>query len=148
MILISAVDNSMGLMFNGRRLSRDRALTNRILSIAAGKKLYPDEYSMELFKEAADQDLSAQAMESRVDFQVSEEPFMNAGEGEFCFIEDRAPSGFEDKIEQLYLYFWNRDYPSDLRFDLDMEGWRLIRSVPLQGNSHEKIDENIYVRNA
>ncbi len=31
--------------------------------------------------------------------------------GDFCFIENVAPSAYEDKIEKIILYRWNRTYP-------------------------------------
>ncbi len=43
---------------------------------------------------------------------------------------------------------WNRTYPSDLYFDINVqnEQWELIESEEFQGSSHEKITKEIYRR--
>jgi hypothetical protein len=146
MILISFVENSMGMMFNDRRCSSDRTALNRILSMCSGKKLWLSPYSMELFKSAAEADRSAEAMSDRVEFCVDDRPYEKAGSGEFCLVESEGPSKFEDRIEQIYLYSWNRDYPHDVSFDADLDKWTLLRSIDFKGNSHDRITEKIFVR--
>lgn len=129
MILIVCVDNKNGMMFNNRRQSRDRILIERIKSITAGKKLWMNAYSAPLFDGGI----------------CIDEDFQNkAAEGEFCFTENEKP--LADKIERIILYKWNRDYPADMYFDLDLSGWRLIASKDFKGYSHEKITEEIYVK--
>lgn len=50
MILISCVDKHMGIMFNGRRQSRDSVLNERIVQISSKTKLWMNYYSETLFK--------------------------------------------------------------------------------------------------
>ena len=68
--------------------------------------------------------------------------------GDFCFIENVAPSAYEDKIEKIILYRWNRNYPGDLYFDIPLEehGWKLIETDDFAGRSHEKITKEVYER--
>jgi hypothetical protein len=146
MILISFVENSMGMMFNQRRCSSDKTVLNRILSMCSGKNLWLTPYSMELFSGAAEDDKSAEAMSERVTFKIDDHPYEKAGSGEFCLVESEKPSGFEDKIEQIYLYAWNRDYPHDVSFDIDLGNWTLLRSIDFKGNSHDNVTEKIFVR--
>ena len=50
MIRCVCVDESMGMSFNRRRQSRDKKLTERLLSICAERKLYISDYSRPLFE--------------------------------------------------------------------------------------------------
>ena len=45
MILITCVDDKMGMLFNKRRQSMDSILRERVLKMCAGKKLWMNEYS-------------------------------------------------------------------------------------------------------
>ncbi|MGM9936829.1 MAG: ribonuclease Z [Candidatus Ornithomonoglobus sp.] len=129
MILIACVDNKNGMMFNKRRQSRDRVLIERIKSITAGKKLWMNSYSAPLFGDGV----------------CVDEDFQNkAAEGEFCFTENEKP--LEAKAEKIILYKWNRDYPADMYFDIDLSGWRLAASADFKGYSHDRITEEIYVK--
>lgn len=49
MILITVVDDRMGMCFNRRRLSRDRVLSDKILTLTNGKVLWMSSYSEKLF---------------------------------------------------------------------------------------------------
>ncbi|MGN0182555.1 MAG: ribonuclease Z [Candidatus Ornithomonoglobus sp.] len=129
MILIACVDNKNGMLFNKRRQSRDRVLIERIKSITAEKKLWMNSYSAQLFG-------------SRV---YIDENFQNkAAKGEFCFTENERPQG--EKAEKIILYKWNRDYPADMYFDIDLSGWRLEASTDFKGYSHDRITEEIYAK--
>ena len=44
------------------------------------------------------------------------------------------------------LYRWNRRYPSDLKFDLPLEGFTLRQRQEFAGYSHPKITEEVYLR--
>ena len=45
MILITVVDDRMGMCFNRRRLSRDRVLSDKILALTNEKVLWMSSYS-------------------------------------------------------------------------------------------------------
>ena len=75
--LIICVDNKNGIMFNGRRQSRDRAVCEDILDMTGEHLLYTSEYSFALFEKYAD---------SRV--ICSDSPVFSAGRGDYCFAED------------------------------------------------------------
>lgn len=129
MILIVCVDNNDGMMFNKRRQSRDRVLIERIKCITEGKSLWMNSYSAPLFGNGVCVD---EAFQSK------------AAEGEFCFVENERP--LEEKAEKVILYKWNRDYPADMYFNIDLSVWRLAASTGFEGYSHEKITEEIYVK--
>ena len=132
MILILCADNSMGLCFNGRRQSRDRALCARLLGHCAGAPLYLSPYSAGLF---------APAPGLCADPAFAEK----AGPGEYAFFETDDPAPWLDKAEKIILYRWNRDYPADLHLKLPRE-WKLSSSFDFAGSSHPTITEEIYIR--
>ena len=62
----------------------------------------------------------------------------------FC---DYEIVSYEDMVDEVYLYKWNRKYPSDVKFPKDMlNEFKLEGSTDFEGNSHEKITEERYVR--
>ncbi len=70
-----------------------------------------------------------------------------AGRDDFCFVEDSEIVSYEDIVDEVYLYKWNRKYPSDVKFPKDMlNEFKLEGSTDFEGNSHEKITEERYVR--
>ena len=50
------------------------------------------------------------------------------------------------EIEKVILYHWNRDYPADTYFDLDLTDWKITRTEEFPGFSHDKITEEVYCR--
>lgn len=113
----------------------DRVLRTRILSRTAGRRLWVSHYTASQFGD-----------EYQARLSLAEDPLSMAGEGEYCFDEERDPAAYKEKIEKLMIYRWNRAYPSDVRFTMDMSGLELSESVDFAGYSHEKITEDIYVK--
>lgn len=134
MIAVVCVDDGNGMMFNGRRQSRDRIVTECIVSLAAGKPLWMNGYTAGLF-EGMD-----------VQKQVREDFLLAAGTGEVCVVEDRGLSPVLERLERLIIFRWNRKYPADFYLDVDLKGWKLIKAEEFPGNSHEKITQEIYVK--
>ena len=56
------------------------------------------------------------------------------------------PGACEKEIEKVILYHWNRDYPADTYFDLDLTDWKITRTEEFPGFSHDKITEEVYCR--
>ena len=133
MRLIVCVDERGGLLFNKRRQSRDRVLNMRILELSQGARLLVSPYSAKLF-EGAD------------NLVISEEPSKEAGALDFYFMEDKGYSLSD--CEEIYLFNWNRHYPSDVKLDLDCKkaGFRLESTREFAGSYHEKITEEHYVK--
>lgn len=131
MIVIVCLDENQGMMFHGRRQSRDKAVSERIEQICKGKKLWMNSYSYQLY--------------GTLEGAVEDEEFIHkAGSGEFCLVENQHLSMVQKKLEELIIFWWNRSYPRDFRLDLDLSEWRkrAVREFP--GNSHEKITEVCY----
>ena len=130
MILIYCVDNQGGILFNHRRQSQDRLLRRRLLERVGASKLWMSPYTARQFD----------ALPENV--QVSETFLSEAEAGEYCFAELSCP----DDAEGVVLYRWNRSYPADVRFTLDLSAFRLAERTDFPGFSHPKITEEIYIK--
>lgn len=144
MRLIAVVDNGNGMMFAGRRLSKDSALRKRILARTSPRKLWFSHYTFAQFmeEEIFDPDILLR-------LNVDDDYMSLAGEEDYVWNETIPCAQYEDQISAVILYRWNRDYPSDVTFDLDMgdaSKWKLIRSSEFAGFSHERITEEVYAR--
>ena len=128
MKLIVCLDDNNGMMFNKRRQSRDRVLIENALEFCKGEKLYTNEYSAKLFPE------------NTVEMFENIEQIGNS----FCFAEDFNVN--EEYVGEIIVYKWNRLYPADTYFNIDLKNWSLIESVDFEGSSHEKITREIYRR--
>lgn len=140
MIVVACVDNNMGLLFNKRRQSQDKVMRERLLQRCAGCKLWMNAYSFNMFK--------VQAADPNVNICVAEDFLQQAATGDYCLIENTDPANYIDKIEQIILFCWNRDYPADFYFNVPLQAkpWRLLSSEDFCGTSHEKITEEVYGR--
>lgn len=134
MNIIVCLDDKQGMAFNNRRQSKDRYVREKIIALCENSKLYMNSYSFGQFEENADNII------------VDEAFFDKAEKNDFCFAENiKVPL---EKADKLYIFLWNRLYPSDLRLDVNFEesGFSLISSCDFKGYSHKKITLNIYER--
>lgn len=132
MNLFICIDDNNGMMFNERRQSRDKVLNEKVLSIVGENRLFVLPYSEKLFKDA--------------NITVSENPLADCEQGGFCFFEGKIES--LSNVETLYIFCWNREYPSDVFFSLSPEenGFSLSESEDFEGSSHEKITLKVFRR--
>lgn len=136
MILITCVDDRMGMFFDNRRQSQDKILNERIVQLSSKSQLWMNNYSKKMFV-----DIDA----SHINF--SDNFIKEAHIGEFCFVEDLSVSTIEKHAEMLIIFKWNRKYPFDLKFDIDLSNWKLVETENFKGFSHEKITKEVYVKN-
>ncbi len=135
MILIVCVDDGMGMLFNKRRQSQDKVLREHILSITDNGRLWMNHYSARQFEP-----------DSAPQINVDDNFLDEASPGEYCFSEDTDVSPYEQWLEKIVLFKWNRRYPSDLHFNIDLSRWHLIETHDFPGASHEKITKEVYFR--
>ena len=65
----------------------------------------------------ASEKLFAEQKESgKVTLQAAADFLEQAGEGEYCFVENTGLQAVEAKIEKIIVFWWNRHYPSDRKF--------------------------------
>lgn len=118
------LDDKNGMMFNKRRQSKDRNLIEKVKEIIRDETIFVSEYTNDILPDGI----------TCNDF--------GAVKG-FAFVEDPIHL-FEDKIETLYIFKWNRYYPSDKKFNLDMKKFDLISVENFVGYSHENITLEVY----
>ena len=135
MIVITCVDDDMGMLFNSRRQSKDSVLRKRILEKTSGQRLWMNHYSAKQFED-----------DDAPQINVEEDFLLETTSGDYCFVETQPLQPYEKWIEKLILYRWNRKYPSDLKFDLDLRGWKLTESTDFIGSSHDRITEEVYIK--
>lgn len=141
MRIIVCVDNRMGMCFNHRRVSRDRVVSGDILEMVRGNVLWMAPGTEKLFE-----DLDMPEGGKAVTIKVDEDFLEKAEESDYCLAERENLSGYEGKFTQIILYRWNRDYPADLFFEVDLGSWKLNERKEFAGYSHEKITREIYSR--
>ncbi len=133
MKLIVCLDDQNGILFNGRRLSMDSCLRKRILEVTQDSTLWMNQYSARQFAN----------IDSRI--QVEDAFLQRAPMGAYCFLENADVSTCKALVEELIVYRWNRLYPSDTAFPLQLFcGWKKVSSFDFLGSSHEKLTEEVY----
>ena len=134
MKVIVCIDNANGMLFNKRRQSSDAVLLKNMKLLTKGHCLFISSFSEKLF--------AGNGMHGTVNDKMLEE----AGVEDYCFVENLPLAPYENNIDTVVLYKWNRDYPSDMKLDLDLSGWTLQETLEFVGKSHEKITREVYVR--
>lgn len=129
MQVIITVENRNGMLFNHRRVSRDQKVSERILAYCKEKKLWMNAYSAKLF-------------ENNPQIRVSE-TFLEQKDA-ICFVEDQDVTPYLPEIDTIILFHWNRDYPADFVFTVDLSEWNRIHQEEFAGKSHEKITMEVY----
>lgn len=133
MDIIVCLDDKNGMGFNKRRQSRDRALMQHMLDFVAGKPLWAAPGSAVLLETLPE------------NVRVGEDYLLQAGAGEYCFVEDRKWEEFFHKAERIIVYRWNRIYPADIRFpEAELKRRMLISSTDFSGSSHDRLTQEVY----
>lgn len=132
--VIVTLENRNGMLFNHRRLSRDKKVCEKILDYSNEKELWMNEYSKKLFTNLTD----TKTKVIRVD-----EAFLDKSQS-VCFVENQDVTPYLSKIDTFILFRWNRDYPADFFFTVDLSQWILISTEEFEGTSHEKITMEVY----
>ncbi len=133
MYLIVCLDDNNGMQFHNRRQSRDRVVLEKILDMTEGGKLWMSADSARLF-----------AGREAPQIQVAEDGLSVAGAGEYLFWEDGPVGMYQDRIERVYVFRWNRVYPADLHFDFMLPRENLKYQEDFSGFSHDKITLEVY----
>ncbi len=133
MIAIVCLDPAKGMLFNHRRQSRDKKVTEKICEICQGKRVWMNQYSSTLYG-----NLEGVKVEVCKDFLVK------SADEDLCFVETENLEPVKKKIDELIVFRWNRKYPADVYLDLDLSKWKKLKSEELQGTSHAKINVEYY----
>lgn len=136
MIAIVTVDDNNGIFFNRRRQSRDSTVIEKVASLANAKNSYllMNSYSSVLFE--------SDKLRNAI---VSDKFLEIANDEDCCFVEGTPLTPYISKIQQLIVFRWNRRYPADMYFDINLaNGWSLIDTEEFKGTSHDKITMEVY----
>ncbi len=129
--IIVCVDNRNGMMFNNRRLSSDSILRQNIFQTITGSKLWMNSYS------------SKQFTEGNPAIEVCDNFIQKASGNDYCFVENP-----DDLVgvtaDRIIIYRWNRDYPADQFFNMDISDRKILLTEDFQGSSHDKITKEVY----
>ena len=127
------LDDKNGMLFCGRRQSKDQNLRQQLLQLAQPNTLWMNGFSAKQF-------------ETEDAIRVAEDFLEQAPQGHWCFVENSDLLPYKDKIEHMAIYRWNRLYPSDVKFPLEVfcDRWQRISTRTFPGHSHDEITEEIY----
>ena len=119
------------MLFFGKRQSKDNILRDKMLSLTEGK-LFVNEFSANQF-------------DDKEKLCISESFLDDAGDNDLCFVENIT---FDiNKVNTLYIFNWNRLYPSDFYFDYDYkDNFKKVKTEKFEGSSHPKITLETYIR--
>lgn len=137
MNIIVCLDDKNGMMFNKRRQSQDKILRSNIKELVKTNNLFMNEYSYKLYKDIDSGNI-----------KVCENFLDECSKGDFCLIENKEVKNYLNNINEIVVYKWNRLYPSDFYFDINLNtsSWELINTEEFEGSSHEKITKETYRR--
>lgn len=133
MTVFLCIDDNRGMLFNNRRQSRDSEVINDMLKTASSS-VYAHSFSEKYLSTLSSSfTFSDTLLEEKKDF---------------CFIENLDIAPYLSSIDSVILYKWNRDYPFDVTFDVDLkaEGYRLENKTDFAGSSHDKITKEVWVK--
>lgn len=133
MKVIVCLDDKNGMLFNKRRQSQDRVLIEKVIDITRGNTLRMHPYSQKMFNGLTD------------NICVDEQFLELAGQGEYCFVETQDISPYVSSIEEIIIFRWNRIYPADLYFPVEiLAQYQRGDMMDFPGNSHDKICVEVY----
>ena len=133
MNIIVCIDKNKGMLFNGRRQSQDKVLREKVLEICVNLSLYVNDYTAKQF--------------DATDPIIVDNSFLEKAQpGDFCFVENSEIP--VEKVEKFYVFNWNRNYPGDVFFEIDLvaNGFKKTSQEAFVGSSHDEITLEIYER--
>lgn len=132
MKLIVCVDDKCGVLFNNRRVSADKEVIKHILNITADGTLMCGGYSAGLFPDGS--------------VCIREDLADTSSDMAYYFLEGQDPAPIADQVRELIVYRWNRIYPSDYRFPMDLFDSRMrkVSQGQFPGRSHNLITWEVY----
>ena len=125
MKVIICVDQDNGILFNHRRVSRDRRVIEQIE--AENEEIWMSSYSKKMFENDEGEKISE---------DLADKPIV--------FLEEDIPKDWV--IDELILYRFDELYPSDIKLTFDLKKMVLKNVTTLEGYSHPRIDKEEYVR--
>ena len=134
MKLVVCLDENKGIRFFGKRQSQDELQRKNLFKLIGNAKLFLSEYSYDLYKD------------SKFNFEIIYENTEIVEDSVFLY-EGEFLDRFLPYVDEIIVYFWNRDYPFDETFDEFLQDcWNEKEVLEFKGKSHEKITRKIFVK--
>lgn len=131
MKIIVCLDERNGMLFAGRRQSKDAELRRRVLDLVGDGILWMNAYTAGQFEEHSS--------------IFCDEAFLEKAAAEdHCFVENTDITPYIHKVDAVIVYRWNRHYPADVTFPI-ADKWQMISREDFPGSSHELITEERYI---
>ena len=132
MTVVVCTDSRGGMLFMGRRVSRDREMIRDLMTLTPSVLCRP-------FSEKY-------LATTPLPYRVTEDPLAVAEGEDFCFIEEPPLAPYLDRIDRLIVYSWGVAYPFDRALDVDPCGGLFHRTdlYELVGHSHKTITREIF----
>ena len=134
MKLYVCLDDRNGMLFNRRRQSRDKAVLEDI------RTQVPGDLTIDPFSEKMIRDAGIPCVLLPEDAEPEQDAYF--------FLENRDPAALVAQADCVVLYRWNRHYPADVHWQIDLtgEGFSLSERTEFPGSSHETITKEVYVK--
>lgn len=134
MKIIICLDQNNGISFNNRRQSQDKKVIMDVKEILGDKELLVSEYSVSLFTSF---DIPIKKCSNLLE---------EANDTDYVFVESIDVNQYTENINELIIYRWNRSYPFDTTFNIDLSEFSLVSQTDFIGSSHKRITKEIYVK--
>lgn len=134
MKLVVCLDENNGIKFFGKRQSQDELQRKNLFELIGNSKLFVSDYSYDLYK---DFEFKFEIIDEKTKI-IENSVFLYEGD----FLEK-----FLQSVDEIIIYFWNRDYPFDETFEEFQEDyWKEKEVFEFKGKSHDKITRKIFVK--
>ena len=134
MKLVVCLDENKGIRFFGKRQSQDELQRKNLFELIGNAKLFLTKYSYDLY---TDFEFNFEIIDENTEI-VEDAVFLYEGE----FLERFLPY-----VDEIIVYFWNRDYPFDETFEEFLnDDWKAREIFEFKGKSHEKITRKMFLK--
>ena len=136
MTLVLCTDTRGGMLFAGRRQSRDRAMLADLATLVGSGRLLCRPFSEKLLTGAG---LLPTVCEDCPEVALS---------GDTVFLESPPVTPYLPRVSRLVIYSWGEAYPYDTALDIDPKssGLTLKEVTELAGYSHKTIKREVFVK--
>ncbi|MFT4445069.1 hypothetical protein [Parvimonas sp. G1967] len=134
MKLVVCLDENNGIRFFHKRQSQDELQRKNLFELIGNSKLFVSEYSYDLYKDF------------EFNFEIIDEKTKIIENSVFLYEGDFLEK-FLSLVDEIIVYFWNRNYPFDEVFEEFLKDcWKEKEVFEFKGKSHDKITRKIFVK--
>lgn len=135
MVLVFTLDDDNGTRLANRRQSSDRVVGEKIAAMA-GEHLHMMQSSISFFK---NNDMTG------VPYTICSD-IWNLPHNAVFFAEEVLPCEIMNAAEKIYVFRWNRRYPSLVQDRINLNGYTKTILEEFPGHSHQNITLEVYTK--